>query len=538
MIWKPKEIFRLISQIQAAGLSMRRRFSLYLLTLATGFLMLLLLLLNLFGVLDLTSSRLEQTIEAELKSSVFAFESDMDKMAAYAISLSEQLSDETGRFLSRQDMDFDDLTNDIDLLNELQLENYSILYTYLQLADCSGAFYFLDTTVNDSLPDRYYNGIYLKLTNLYSPNTARKQSCVLYGAAAVSVAAGSDLYNAWQFELQENVFPEIDAIFRDPETAHPFMITPVYALADTWEQMRLLCVPIYDDQRCIGVCGFELSDRLFQLLYQTDSTILDNLCFALLSPDGESCTVQIAGSRSGYSVSNLNRLTVEPDKRFEIFRSEDNTFIGKSTTFSAGSSELTAAILLSESIYQSMIRSGRLKLIVFLLIVFILVACSCIITSRKYVEPLLRGIETLKAGEPERPFSRLPEINDLIVFLAEKDREHEKERDQLHRQYLDTQSEYQKLQQQMSRLTAQRQREVDPESYTLFKANLKTLTPKEREVFELYLQGKTSREIILLMGFTENALKFHNKNIYSKLGITSRKELLMYAALLERESTD
>ena len=34
---------------------------------------------------------------------------------------------------------------------------------------------------------------------------------------------------------------------------------------------------------------------------------------------------------------------------------------------------------------------------------------------------------------------------------------------------------------------------------------------------------------------TENTLKYHNRNIYSKLGVTSRKELLRYAALLNEE---
>ena len=37
------------------------------------------------------------------------------------------------------------------------------------------------------------------------------------------------------------------------------------------------------------------------------------------------------------------------------------------------------------------------------------------------------------------------------------------------------------------------------------------------------------------MGFKEFTLKFHNKNIYEKLGVSSRKELLRYAALMRQE---
>lgn len=82
-----------------------------------------------------------------------------------------------------------------------------------------------------------------------------------------------------------------------------------------------------------------------------------------------------------------------------------------------------------------------------------------------------------------------------------------------------------------------KRKEVDPEAYEQFLKNLVKLTPKEREVFELYLAGKTAKEIVVILGFSPNALKFHNKNIYDKLGVASRKELLLYAAMMKQERT-
>lgn len=64
---------------------------------------------------------------------------------------------------------------------------------------------------------------------------------------------------------------------------------------------------------------------------------------------------------------------------------------------------------------------------------------------------------------------------------------------------------------------------------------LRTLTLREREVFDLYIGGKNSKEIMALLGIGANGLKFHNRNIYSKLGISSKKELLRYAAVLASE---
>ena len=69
----------------------------------------------------------------------------------------------------------------------------------------------------------------------------------------------------------------------------------------------------------------------------------------------------------------------------------------------------------------------------------------------------------------------------------------------------------------------------------MFLSNLHTLTPREREIFALYLEGKTAKEIHILLGVNENTVKFHNKNIYSKLGVASRKQLLQYATLMKQQ---
>lgn len=66
---------------------------------------------------------------------------------------------------------------------------------------------------------------------------------------------------------------------------------------------------------------------------------------------------------------------------------------------------------------------------------------------------------------------------------------------------------------------------------------LETLTPTERIIYNAYLDGKSSREIMDELSIKENTLKFHNKNLYSKLGISSRKQLLSIAVQLKKDST-
>ena len=62
-----------------------------------------------------------------------------------------------------------------------------------------------------------------------------------------------------------------------------------------------------------------------------------------------------------------------------------------------------------------------------------------------------------------------------------------------------------------------------------------TLTPAERKIFAYYLSGKTVKEILAVASIKESTLRYHNKNIYSKLGVNSLKQLLRYAALMQRD---
>jgi len=66
----------------------------------------------------------------------------------------------------------------------------------------------------------------------------------------------------------------------------------------------------------------------------------------------------------------------------------------------------------------------------------------------------------------------------------------------------------------------------DQEKTELFLAGLKRLTPKEQELYDCYVAGLTTDVIMEKLNIKENTLKFHSKNLYSKLGVKSRKQLM------------
>jgi len=64
------------------------------------------------------------------------------------------------------------------------------------------------------------------------------------------------------------------------------------------------------------------------------------------------------------------------------------------------------------------------------------------------------------------------------------------------------------------------------EELEAFALGLSQLTPKEQAIYQCYVDGLSTSEILEKLNIKENTLKFHNKNLYGKLGVSSRKQLL------------
>lgn len=74
--------------------------------------------------------------------------------------------------------------------------------------------------------------------------------------------------------------------------------------------------------------------------------------------------------------------------------------------------------------------------------------------------------------------------------------------------------------------------EITQEQIEHFATNTKKLTPTEKLIFNLHINCVPTKEILLELNIKENTLKYHNKNIYSKLGVSSRKQLREIATKL------
>ncbi len=60
-------------------------------------------------------------------------------------------------------------------------------------------------------------------------------------------------------------------------------------------------------------------------------------------------------------------------------------------------------------------------------------------------------------------------------------------------------------------------------------AKTKPLTPREIEVLQHVVDGKTNQEIAFALGISEKTVEKHLEGVFSKLGVTSRVEAAVYA---------
>jgi len=131
--------------------------------------------------------------------------------------------------------------------------------------------------------------------------------------------------------------------------------------------------------------------------------------------------------------------------------------------------------------------------------------------SRHYLKPISEGLDIIKSRDFSRvPVTKIPEIDDLIQFLSAQNEE-----------------------------SSPKSEAILPEAiFEEFASNTKTLSPAERAVFDLYLQGHTAKEITQILCLSINTIKTHNKRIYMKLNVSSREDLLNYVNRLKEMGWD
>lgn len=532
--------------------TLKRKLFGYMIILAVLLLVLLISGTYLIGGFTNTKKRVKTTLE--FQSEVFERQIDTyyESLAVMSIQLSDTASWVIDSYLSDNQLTFDDLNGSEEHIEQLQEQLILPLKYKLWEADCTGAFVILEAKVNQTIPDAEFSrtGIYLQRNSL----EASDNRVLLYrGLSHIGKENDCMPHRKWRLEFDTRSFPNYAELVQNAELPlrNAYRLSDIVILPGTDQCVMLMTVPIFaEDGTLYGLCGFEINEGYFRQSFAQPSE-LDRALFCLSKDsvggmlDGE---VLSAGVLNSYYLQPSGNFTAQ-DLGYGLteYIGDQQSYIGLTKDISLCPGECTSSIgvFMPREDYLQM-QTGDTIRITLLILVFVLVAAGLsYVFAHRYLTPIKRSIEQIKQKNYEEHAERIDEINDLFAFLAGQDRQNEERLEKIKQEQADTlsafaqlQSKYDDASKQVERLAYSRKDEVDPYDYENFKAGMKTLTAKEKEVLRLYIAGKTVREIITILQLQESTVRFHNKNIYSKLGVHSLKQLLRCVAILKQEEGD
>lgn len=241
-----KKLKQYYKKLNITKTSLRRRLTLYFISLTTCALSLLLVLLNLSGILSFSENEIKTEMEHQLYQSVESINDTVDTLAGYSISLSKTISARTTQFLTYNNLTLKELNNNEEMLFKLQSSVFDTINLSMRKAPCSGAFCLFNASVNTDNETPSYSGLYLKYANLNNKNTMNNNVCMFSGISKIARANNINLHSNWNLELEKGAFPEIDELFKteNDELTKAYILTSDYILPQTWEKL-FLSVSLY-----------------------------------------------------------------------------------------------------------------------------------------------------------------------------------------------------------------------------------------------------------------------------------------------------
>ena len=506
--------------------TLRLRLFLFLIILVTTILLGVLIILFVSGNITAGLKESEIFIKNEHALILKNTRESYDKLAAEAVALSRSLSMSIEGRLREKNLDYKDLNNNSKLLNEVVSSELNQLILYLQMSKSSGAFMILDATVNSDLPNSNNSkaGIYLK--NM-EPNIVSSSSPTIYmlrGIADIAYKNYLPLHPQWRMEFNVANAPyynlPIGKAEKDSSLSNLYYWSKAFSFTEINEKIIMCSVPLMDTEgNVFGVCGFDMSHMLFKLSNTPDNSMYNRI-FCLISPL-ENNMLKAEGSlfSGGYSAKsfiNDQDLKISSGKKsLYIYENNENSFIGYHELLKMypenskyADNEWALALIVPQEDINDYVIKTNLKFIYIIAILMILGIIISFILSKYYIIPIIRGIDIIKNNPKATAKTNVLEIDELIEFLSNKETDNTKE--------------------------------TDPNSLILndFLKNIKSLSPAERSVFNLYAQQYNAKEISENLYLSINTIKTHTKHIYSKLNITSKEELILYVEILKESGRE
>lgn len=531
-----------ITDLKNKKIPMRRKLFIYMLVLAVIILAFLASGFVMLGNYSTTKERFAK--ELSFQSDVFERQIDKyyDNLTMMGSSLSNDIGEITEWYLTQNGIAFNDVNDSFEHVEGLQKAIFGKLHEELLKTDCSGAFVIYNATVNSSVDNAEFSktGLYFQRSTI----DATDESVLLYrGIAELGRSNGIMPHRKWRLEFRTDLiagWDNLSVTAKMPIERSAYLLD-VFELSGTSERAMHFIIPIVGSDGCqYGYCGFEISESYFKTHF-AQATQVDQLTCMLTKKQDDTIDPSkgfSAGVYGGYYLAPHGELNVKNFGSGLVSLRGNDSYIATTKNITICNCDYVLTVMVPKTLYEKSATSNTTKLVFFIILIVIITISVCIFFSRKFLSPLLKGLEQIHKQEHKSSSSALAEIDDLFAFLAEQDRLRDAEHAELKKECESKTDELTKAQNEIARLSYSRKTEVDPDDYEMFKMGMKSLTKMEKTVFELYIEGKTADEILEICAIQKSTLKYHNHNILGKLGVSSRKQMLRYATLLKQETKD
>lgn len=502
-----------------------------------------------FGFFDFNRAKTSALLEHELSNITTRIKSDYNTITSYSLSLSESLSLELSAGLDENKVEPSALSEHPEILTDLLDEVFPTMTAELRALRTSGVFLILNATINPSLAGAENSRAGLFIKNIAAQNHLSATNCdlrYLYGPVSLAQSRKMTILPQWSLEYDVSVTEAFGKVVRNAEEniSKPLSQLYYWTAKETdggVDYGMYCCVPVIVGDTVVGMCGYEVSSMQFKLSYAPEITGQD-YAFCMLAPsDDENIYFEKAMFAGNYAVTSEqpDSTTTRPSgDGFLSYRcGAAGNFVGNHSElllYSASSvyaeCGFTVVLLMPQEQIAQISRGDNLQYIGVLILLLIVFAVASVILCRRNMKPVRKAFDEVRSSKSvcaEKTFVR--EIDDLFEFLSERDRENEEKLRRAEQERLAAIERQNKATAETETMHEIYGNEITQAQYNDFVSRLRTLTEKERYIYDLYLQGKKAQEIAAECAISINTVKFHNKNIYDKLGINSRKELLRYA---------
>ena len=448
--------------------------------------------------------------------------------AVQLVNLSHNLSRSMEANLSQKRIPPRAIQDHPDVLEEIISNELDLLELAFERTKCSGVFLVLDATVNPALPDAGHSraGVYINIIEPYVSGSPNMTYYYLRGFPKIAYNNGLLVQSKWEMEFdvegRDYYHLPIEKSRERSRQLPDLCYWGMESLLTERDEAMLVCsAPILDsDGLPFGVCGFVISGENFMSAYAPDAGGYEDILFVFgpLSANGlDTLTAMFGGRRKAAGgAAGSGTLLLPSGENPDVFKTADGKEYygryGEVRLYSNDSvfAELryAGALLVAKAEIDAAVKRAYINLALLCLALIAFGVTLSVFISKKFVAPIKSALSIIREDNiNEAALTNIAEIDDLMLYLKEHD---DKKRG--------------------------RSSAANPADFGQFLENLKTLTETEQAVFTLYMKDMSAQSIANEMFVSINTIRYHNKNIYKKLGVSSLDALRVYISMMKEKA--